>query len=207
MDDLAQPSPERPAPVQPTRTQPALPQPEQPSKTEYDRLIAYFDKLVKYSILAITIILSIAAAFLWKNTEEVKNQAAASIRTTQESATHEISEIGKAAQTTATEEAQKAIDAAFEKRNVQALIEKTAQRRVNEAVEAAVQRDLGAGVEAFRNLIAEIGEIFNHGAQLRLGYRVGLDYLLKKRESPDPTVRAYASSTVSLSQRTTRKLR
>jgi hypothetical protein len=198
MSDLTQPSPSHPAPAQPATPQPPPVPPEHPSQTEYDRLVKYFDKLVKYSILAITFILSIAAAFLWKSTEEVKSQAAASIKATQDSANHEISEIGKAAQATAKAEAQNAIDAAFEKQNVQRLIENTAQKKVDAAVEVAVQKNLGARVEAFRNLIAEIGEISNHGAQLRLGYRAGLDYLLKKRESPDPTVKAYASSTLTL---------
>lgn len=171
--------------------------PELPAKTEYDRLTAYFDKLVKYSLLAITVILSIAAAFLWKSTDDVKSQAAASIKATQESANNEISEIGKVAQATASTEAQKAIDAAFEKQNVQRMIESTAQKKVDIAVEAAVEKNLGVRIEAFKNLINEIGEISNHGAQLRLGYQAGLDYLLIKRESRDPVVKAYASSTLA----------
>jgi citrate lyase gamma subunit len=198
MNELTQPPPNPSAPAQPPTSPPPQTPPETPAKIEYDRLVNYFDKLVKYSLLAITIILSIAAAFLWKNTEEVKNQAAASIRATQESATREISEIGKAAQTTAAVEAQKAIDAAFEKHNVQQIIERTAKTRVDAAVEEAVEKNLGARIEAFRSLINEIGEISNHGAQLRMGFRSGLDYLLKIRESSDPTVKAYASSTFKL---------
>jgi len=171
-------------------------QQETPAKIEYDRLIAYFDKVLKLTLLGIGIIIGAASLFLWKNTDDVKTQAAASIKATQDSANHEVAEIGKAAQATAKEEAQKAIDAAFEKQNVQRLIESTAQRKVDAAVEAAVRRNLGARIEAFRTLINEIGEISNYGAQLRLGFRSGLSYILQKRESPDPTVRAYASSTL-----------
>ncbi len=178
---------------------PLLPQPtpEQPAKVEYDRLTAYFDKLVKYSLLAIGTILAIAGAFLWKNTSDVQSQAAASIKATQDSATHEISEIGKAAQATAKDEAQKAIEAAFEKQNVQRMIDNSAQKRVDAAVEIAVQKNLGTRIEAFRNLIGEIGEISNAGAQLRQNFGQGLETLLKKRESHDPTVKAYASSTLT----------
>jgi hypothetical protein len=43
------------------------------AKIEYDRLVEYFDKLVKYSLLAITIVLGIAGAFLWKSTDDVMN--------------------------------------------------------------------------------------------------------------------------------------
>jgi hypothetical protein len=179
---------------------PLLPQPtpEQPAKVEYDRLIAYFDKLVKYSLLAIGTILAIAGAFLWKNTSDVQSQAAASIKATQDSATHEISEIGKAAQATAKDEAQKAIETAFEKQNVERMIESAAQRKADAAVDTAVKKDLGAKIDAFRDFVIEIGEINNHGAQLRLDYRSGLDYLLKAKENPDRAVSDYASSTLRL---------
>jgi hypothetical protein len=172
--------------------------PADPAKIEYDRLIQYFDKLVKYSLLAITAILALAAGALWKSTEDLKSQAATSINATEASAKREISEIGKTASVTAVAEAQKAIDAAFEKQNVQRMIEGTTEKKVNAAVEAAVQKDLGARIDAFRVLIREIGEVSNHGAQLRLGFRSGLTSLLQERQNPDPTVRAYASSTLTL---------
>lgn len=172
--------------------------PADPAKIEYDRLIQYFDKLVKYSLLAITAILAIAAGVLWKSTEDLKSQAATSIKATEDSAKRQISEIEKTASLTAAAEAQKAIDAAFEKQNVQRMIESTTEKKVNAAVEAAVQKDLGARIEAFRTLIREIGEVSNHGAQLRLGFRSGLTSLLQERQNADPTVRAYASSTLTL---------
>ena len=179
---------------------PLLPQPtpEQPAKAEYDRLIAYFDKLVKYSLLAIGTIIAIAGAFLWKNTSDLQSQAAASIKATQDAATHAISEIGSASEVTAKDEAQKAIEAAFDKQNVERMIEGAAQRKADAAVDTAVKKDLGAKIDAFRDFVVEIGEINNHGAQLRLDFRSGLDYLLKARENPDPSVRAYASSTLRL---------
>jgi len=180
-------------PPQPPPQSPA----ESAAKIEYDRLTAYFEKLVKYSLLAIGTIIAIAGVFLWKNTSDVQGQAAASIKATQDTATHEISEIANAAQVTAKAEAQKAIEAAFEKQNVQRMIENTAQKKVDAAVEAAVQKNLGARIEAFKSLLNEIGEISNHGAQLRLGFRSGLDYLVKAKQSADSTVRAYASSTLT----------
>jgi citrate lyase gamma subunit len=127
----------------------------------------------------------------------VKSDATAAINATKESADHEISTIQKAAVDTAKAEAQKAIDAAFEEQNVQRMIENTAQKKVDAAVEAAVQNNLGARIEAFKSLLNDIGEISNHGAQLRLGFRSGLDYLVKAKQSADPTVRAYASSTLT----------
>jgi len=201
---MEQPTPPVPAKEQAAQslTTPAPQQPQgslaDPAKIEYDRLIQYFDKLVKYSLLAITAILALAAAVLWKSTEDLKSQAATSISAAEISAKREISEIGKSASLTAAAEAQKAIDAAFEKQNVQRMIESTAEKKVNAAVEAAVQKDLGARIDAFRILIREIGEVSNHGAQLRLGFRSGLTSLLQERENPDPTVRAYASSTLTL---------
>lgn len=77
------------------------------------------------------------------------------------------------------------------------MIDNTAQKKVDAAVEEAVRKNLSGKIDAFRTLINEIGEISNRGAQLRLDYGSGLEALLKERENPDPTVRAYASSTLT----------
>jgi hypothetical protein len=116
---------------------------------------------------------------------------------TQKSATEEIAKAGRDAAFVAQTEAKKAIDAALEKPEIQRLIERSVGEKVGPAVDVQVQKDLGPKIEAFRNLVTEIGEISNRGAQLRLGFRPGLDYLVKKMESPDPTVRAYAKSTLA----------
>jgi hypothetical protein len=109
----------------------------------------------------------------------------------------EIVSIGKDASAVAQSEAKKAIDAALEKQNIRALIESTTREKVGYAVDQQVQKDLGPRIDAFKSLITEIGEISNHGAQLRLGFHSGLEYLLKKVDSPDPTIRAYAKSTLA----------
>lgn len=70
------------------------------------------------ALLALIVIAG--SAFLWKSIDDVKSQATASITAAQNGATHEISEISRSAQDTAKAEAQKAIDVAFDKQNVNA---------------------------------------------------------------------------------------
>ncbi|HKW61907.1 MAG TPA: hypothetical protein VJN89_05125 [Candidatus Acidoferrum sp.] len=176
--------------------QPTNPTPSQ-AEIEYHSLKEHFEVLVKWSSIAISTIIAVAGLLLYNSVSDAKKDASEAIRATREAASAEISTIAKSASDTAKTEAQKAIDAAFEKQNVQRLIESAAQRKVDAAVDAAVQKNLGARIEAFRKLIGDIGEVANHGAQLRLDYRSGLDALLKAKESPDPTVRAYASSTLT----------
>jgi len=183
-------------PVQPPSQPSQQPAPEPIAKIEYDRLIAYFDKLVKYSVLAITFILGMAGAFLWKNTDDVKNQAAAAIKATQDGATRAISDIGKSAQDTAKSEAQNAIDAAFEKQNIQKMIETAAQKKVEAAVDAQVQRKLGDKLDAARVLTIKLAQVNSHGAMVLLESRAGLDEFRKDQEDPDPTVKAFAASTL-----------
>jgi hypothetical protein len=189
-------------PSPPTST-PAQPQPPSQAEIEYRSLTTYFEKLVGYLKMLVTVtygaivlVLAIAGVFLWKNTSEVKSEAAGAIEATKQSANQQIGSIGKEASAVAQSEAKKAIEATLEKQNIQRLIERTAQEKVGSAVEQQIQRDLGPKIDAFRNLITEVGEISNHGAQLRLGFRPGLEYLLKKMDSPDPTVKAYAKSTL-----------
>jgi hypothetical protein len=161
----------------------------------HEKLVGDLKLLVAVTYGAIILVITIAGAFLWKNTSEVRDEARAAIEATKQSASQEISAIGKNASDVASTEARKAIDAALERQNVHRLIEQTAQEKVGPAVEQQVQKDLGPKIEAFRILVTEIGEISNHGAQLRLGFRPGLDYLVKEMASSDPTVRAYARST------------
>jgi citrate lyase gamma subunit len=182
---------------------PALPpsQPTNPTPTqaeiEYHSLKEHFETLVKWSSIAISTLIVVAGALFYNSVEGARKDASQAIQATRESADREIFAIQRSATETAKAEAQKAIDAAFEKQNVQRMIENTTQKKVDAAVEAAVQKNLGARIEAFKSLLNEIGEISNHGAQLRLAFRSGLDYLVKAKQSPDPTVRAYASSTLT----------
>jgi citrate lyase gamma subunit len=183
---------------------PALPPSQQTNPTpsqaelEYRSLREHFERLVRWSSIAISTIVIVAGALLYNSVSDARKDASQAIQATRESADREISAIQRSATDTAKAEAQKAIEAAFEKQNVQRMIESTAQRKVDAAVETAVKKDLGAKIDAFRDFVIEIGEINNHGAQLRLDYRPGLDYLLKTRENSDSAVRAYAGSTLRL---------
>jgi len=86
---------------------------------------------------------------------------------------------------------------ALERPGIERLIQRSVEEKVGSEVDVQVQKDLAPKIDAFRNLVTEIGEISSRGAQLRFGFRPGLDYLVKKMESPDPTVRAYAKSTLT----------
>ena len=188
-----------PPPAPPPASPPQLPT-ANPStaEIEYRSLTAYFEKLVKYTYGAIAVILVVAGISLWKSTSDIKGDAAAAIIATKESANQQIGKIGADAATTAQSAAQKAIDQALAKSNVQQMIDRTTREKVGSAVEREIDTKLAARIDAFRNLIAEIGEISNHGGQLRLNFRSGLDYLVKKTNSADPTVREYAKSTLLL---------
>jgi histone H3/H4 len=166
------------------------------AELEYRSLTSYFEKLVKYTSAAITVLVAVAGFLFWKSTADVKSDATAAISATRESAGQQISKIMADAASIAQSAAQKAIDQALEKPNIQQMIQKTTQEKVGPAVDQQVQRDLGPKIDAFRNLVTEIGEISNHGAQLREGFRPGLEYLVRKLDSLDPTVRAYARSTL-----------
>ncbi len=165
---------------------------ETQDKVEYDRLIAFFEKLVKWSLYAITAILALAAAFLWKSTSDVQNQAATAINATKESASREISDIGKKSAAIAQLEAQKAIDAAFEKQNIQQLIERTAQDKVNSAVEAEIQKNFSDRIRVFENEMSEIAGIASRVPEVENDDPLALHVIIKKLESPNPRVSAFA---------------
>jgi hypothetical protein len=168
------------------------------AEIEYRSLNAYFERLFKYTSGAIVIVLTIAGAFLWKSTADVQKAATEAISGTRQSANADISKIEAEAASIARSEAQKRIDEAFQKDNIQRMIERTAQEKVGAAVQNEVDKNLKARIQAFEVQVAETGEISNAGARLRLGFRPALDDLLKKSENPDKPIRDYARSTLLL---------
>ena len=132
-------------PPQPPPQPPALPpQPASgtPSEAEYTHLISFFKYLVTITLTALTIIIGAGAVFFYRSMSDVKNDAKTSIENTTKAADAEILKIQKGASEIAPTEAQKSIDDAFTKGNVQAMIERTARERVNTAVDQEIQKNL-----------------------------------------------------------------
>lgn len=188
-------------PAQPAAQPPVVPpQPTSrpPSEAEYTHLISFFKYLVTITLTALTIIIGAGAVFFYRSMSDVKNDAKTSIESTTKAADAEISKIQSGAAEIARTEAQRSIDDAFTKGNVQAMIERTARERVNTAVDREIQKNLASRISQLQLQVAEAGEISNAGARLRLGFRPALDTLLKKAASPNPYVSQYAKSTLIL---------
>jgi hypothetical protein len=143
----ADPNPLATMPPQPA-AQPAVmpPQPTSrpPSEAEYTHLISFFKYLVTVTLAALTIIISAGAVFFYRSMSDVKNDARASIENTTKAADAEILKIQTGASEIARTEAQKSIDDAFTKGNVQAMIERTARERVNTAVDQEIKKNLAS---------------------------------------------------------------
>ncbi|MBZ5646396.1 MAG: hypothetical protein LAN37_04140 [Acidobacteriia bacterium] len=168
------------------------------AEVEYRSLNAYFEKLVKLTYIAIGVVLAAVGLLIWKNVSEVKTEATDAIAAAKSGADRQIAKIESEAATIARSEAQKRIDEAFEKGNVQQLIERAAKEKVGTAVEREINQNLAQRMKILQDQITETGEISNAGARLRLGFRPALDTLTKKAESPNPAVREYAKSTIRM---------
>ena len=179
--------PQQPAQA-PKPPDPPIPQLSQ-AQIEYDRLTGYFEKLVKYTYGAILLVLAAAGVFLWRSTDDVKTQATAAIKTIQEKTKSEAQDVAKS-------EAQNAIDRAFEKENIEKMIEAAAQKKVGVALDEEVQRKLRERIDSVRVLTTKIAQVTNHSAMVLQGNRAGLDELRKDQEDSDSTVRAFATSTL-----------
>ncbi len=175
-------------------TWPASPQPT--SEIEYKQLTSFFKYLVTITLTAVSIIAAVAGALLYRSVSDIKTDAQNAIGSTRDAATHEISKIQSTSAQIAQEEAKKRIDEAFQKDNIQRLIDRTARERVNAAVDKAIENDLAARIADLQHEVAEIGEVSNAGARLRLGFAEGLDTLLAKEKSTNKYVSDYAKSTL-----------
>jgi hypothetical protein len=181
-----------------TRPVPATATAPTAAELEYRNLREYFERLVKYTSLALSAIVVVGSFFLWKDISGARDQATAAISATKSSADREISGIKTEASVIAREEARKKVDEAFERENIQQLIENTARERVGKAVDREIATNLSIRIQELQNQIEEIGEISNQGARLRLEFRPALDILVKKTESRNRAVSEYAKSTLDL---------
>ena len=168
------------------------------SEGEYRHLISYFKYLVTVTLTALGIIIAAGSALFYKNMSDVSGAAKAAIDSTKDAASREISKIQTDASQIARTEAQKSIDEAFAKGNVQSMIERTTRERVNAAVDREIDKNLAGRISQLQFQIAETGEISNAGARLRLGFRPALDTLVEKSKSPNAYVSQYAKSTLIL---------
>jgi hypothetical protein len=162
------------------------------AEVEYQKLNEYFERLLRLTLLAIGFVVAVAAAFLWKNVSDVKEQANAAITSTTDSAAREISKIGEDSAAVARAEAQKRIDEAFEKGNVQQMIERATRERVDAAVDREIEKKLVARIKGLQDEIAEMGDVAGAASRLRIGFREGLDSLVKQSGGSDESVRRYA---------------
>ena len=161
-------------------------------------MISYFKYLVTITLAALGLIVGTASFFFYKNMSDVRNDATRAIESSKENADHEIRKIQSSSADIARAEAQKRVEEAFSKGNVQELIERAARERVAKAVDREIDKNLASRIDQLQKQIAETGEISNAGARLRLGYRSGLDTILDKMKSPNAYISQYAKSTLTL---------
>ena len=190
-------SPPLPIPPQPLVAQ-APPIFPPPSEVEYRHLISYFKWLVGITYAAILILVAVVTYVVGKSVTDVKVESQTAITDTKNSASQKIAQIGADAAAVAKDEAQKTVEKAFEKGNIESLIERAARERVDAAVDREIDKNLGARIEQLQKQMGEIGEVSNEGARLRLDFRSALDALVTKSRSSNRAVSDYAHSTLVL---------
>jgi hypothetical protein len=162
------------------------------AEIEYKSLNAYFERILKHTLWAIGIVVAVAGALLWKSSSDAKS----SIDATRIEASREIENVGKQSSEIARTEARQRIDEAFEKGNIQQMIDRVARERVDVAVDREIEKNLGAKIRTFQAEMADMGDVSAASSRLRLGFREGLDSLVKQSNSSDETVRRYARASL-----------
>jgi hypothetical protein len=162
------------------------------AEIEYKSLNSYFERILKLTLLMITVVLAVAGTFLWRSSSDAKS----SIEVTRIEAAREIENVGKQSSEIARTEARQRIDEAFEKENVQQMIERVARERVDTAVDRQIDKNLSARIKGLQDEIAAIGDVAGAASRLRLGFREGWDTLVRQSNNSDESVRRYARASL-----------
>ncbi len=187
-----------PTPLNPLAGNPPTPAntPPQPaerslSEIEYRNLTSYFKYLLAITYVAVLLVAAAALYLVGRSVSDAKSDAAAAV-------SKEIKQVGDQAAQTAHDQAQKSVEGAFEKGNIQQTIEEVAKVKVGAAVDREIDKNLGSRIQVLESEIGEMGEVSNEGARLRLEFRPALEALLAKEHSPNRAVGDYAKSTLLL---------
>jgi hypothetical protein len=162
------------------------------AEIEYKSLNAYFERILKHTLWAIGIVVAVAGALLLKSSSDAKS----SIDATRIEASREIENVGKQSSEIARTEARQRIDEAFEKGNIQQMIDRIARERVDAAVNREIEKSMGARIRIFQAEMADMGDVSAASSRLRLGFREGLNTLVKQSSNSDETVRRYARASL-----------
>jgi hypothetical protein len=177
---------------------PAQPTERSLSEIEYRNLIQFFKYVLAITYAAVLLLVAAATYLVGKSVSDAKSDASTAISSFRDSADKEIKQIGDQAALTAHDQAQKSIEQSFERGNIQQMIEGVARAKVGVAVDREIDKNLGARIQVLETEIADVGEVSNEGARLRLEFRPALEALLAKEHSPNKAVGDYARSTLQL---------
>jgi hypothetical protein len=152
------------------------------AKDQYDHLNSYHQWIVKTTLGALTIIITVGGViggFLgYRSLSDVTRQAKSSVAEISRSVQQQISKIRDDSEKVARDEAQKRVDSAFRAENVQALVESAANREVGSAIQRQVTSEVERAMEPLQEEINTLGNIANLAMEMRIQLRPGMDGLI-----------------------------
>jgi len=147
------------------------------AESEYQHLLSYFKYLVTLCTAALTLIIAVGGVLFYRNMAEVREDAS------------------RLAQKAAIEESRKKVEEAFEQNKITDYINEVAARKVAVVTDKQIERQLQSKLEPVQRRITDIGEIAEHSARARLGFRAALiDLQRMVRTTNDEAVREFATS-------------
>lgn len=164
------------------------------SQLHYEQLRKFLEKLVKYTLIALGIIVTASTYFLFTNTSELKKESTEAIKSmqvdtresineTREIALNKIESIKELATTAARNAAQEKIDEAFQKENISQMIETAAEQQIGEEVKRMVTKEIERITPRIQADLSDVGSISDMGSKMRIGLRSGFEDLVKIRLS------------------------
>src|SRR4051812_38568068 len=97
---------------------------QSPAEAEYKHLTSYFHSLVKYTALALAVVIGIGGLFFHGRMADISREAS------------------EEAKKIATEQSKKSVEDAFQQQNIESLIKKAAAEKVSQVTDVEIERRL-----------------------------------------------------------------
>jgi hypothetical protein len=156
------------------------------TEAHYTHLLTYFKNLIRITGIVCMVVMYLTyrnVSEIKSEMAEVKKEAKAAIESTTANANLQIVQIRERAAEIALTEAKQRVNDAFKAKSVSEMVEAAAKKQVGEQIEKQVRHEVENALYQIQYDITSLGRMANAGMQMRMGYRAGLEELLKTANS------------------------
>ena len=155
---------------------------EHPAELQYIYLTKYFESLVKYTLIALGIVVAVGSFFFFKNISDIKEEQEKRVtlyeRDAKSKVDYIIDSIKFNAKKIAINEAQLQVKQAFEENKISTMVENAAKEKIGVSLNAMVESEVNRYRYSLKQTFNQLSNLSDLASKARIGYRSSFEELV-----------------------------